>query len=233
MFMNAMPRRRVIQVIAGIVCGASAATLRAATLGNADARAGLRAALERGAAAAVAQLGQADGFLGNPLVRIPLPDTLQQVAKLLRATGQGRRLDELETAMNRAAEAAVPHAQALLLDAVKSMTVQDAVAIVQGNDTAVTDFFAQRTREPLAEKFLPIVTTATEQVSLARKYNVVAEKAAQFGLLSGDSTNLQQFVTAKALDGLYKVIAEEERKIRQDPVATGQAILKTVFGALK
>jgi hypothetical protein len=226
-------RRQLIQLLAGLACGANAGWLHAATLSDADARAGLRAALERGAKAAVAQLGQADGFLGNPLVRIPLPGTLQRVASLLRATGQGKRIDELETAMNRAAEAAVPQAQTLLLDAVKGMSVQDALGIVRGNDTAVTDFFAQRTREPLAEKFLPIVTTATEKVSLARKYNAVAAKAGRFGLVSAEDANLQQFVTGKALDGLFKMIGEEERKIRQDPIATGQAILKTVFGSLK
>ena len=98
---------------------------------------------------------------------------------------------------------------------------------------SVTDFFAGKTREPLGSKFLPIVTTATEKVSLVPKYNAVAKKASGFGLVSADNANLQQYVTGKALDGLYKVIGEEEKKIRQDPVGTGSAILKQVFGALK
>ena len=226
-------RRQLIRWLAAVACTGGLGAARAATLSNIDARAALRAALERGATAAVAQLGRTDGFLANPLVHIPLPDTLQRAAKLLRATGQGKRIDELEVAMNRAAEAAVPQAQTLLIDSVKSMTVDDAAQILRGSDTAVTEFFAGRTREPLSATFLPIVSAATEQVSLARKYNAVASRASRFGLLSAENANLQQYVTGKALDGLYKMIGEEEKKIRQDPVGTGQAILEKVFGALK
>jgi Protein of unknown function (DUF4197) len=229
----ASQRRHLIRWLAALACTGSLGTARAAGLSAADASAGLRAALDFGARAAVAQLGKTDGFLANPLVHIPLPDTLQRIARLLRATGQSKRLDELETAMNRAAELAVPQAQTLLIDAVKSMTVDDAAQILRGSDTAVTEFFAGRTREPLTEKFLPIVGSATEQVSLARKYNAVASRASRFGLVSAENANLQQFVTGKALDGLYKMIGEEEKKIRQDPVGTGQAILEKVFGALK
>jgi hypothetical protein len=229
----ASQRRQLIRWLAAMACTGGLGGAHAVTLSAVDASAGLRAALEFGAKAAVAQLGKTDGFLANPLVHIPLPDTLQRAARLLRATGQGKRLDELETAMNRAAEAAVPQAQTLLIDAVKSMTVDDAAQILRGSDTAVTEFFAGRTREPLSATFLPIVSAATEQVSLARKYNAVASRASRFGLLSAENANLQQYVTGKALDGLYKMIGEEEKKIRQDPVGTGQAILEKVFGALK
>ena len=196
-----------------------------------DAAGGVRAALERGASAAVNLLGRNGGFLDNPKVRIPLPGALQDAAKLLSATGQKKRVDELVTAMNRAAEAAVPEARTLLSDAVKSMSVDDALKIVRGSETAVTEFFVGKTREPLGVKFLPIVTRATEKVSLADKYNAVAGKAAGFGLVKREDANVQQYVTGKALDGLYLMIGEEERKIRKDPVGTGSAILKKVFGS--
>lgn len=202
-------------------------------LSEADAAAGVRAALERGAVAAVGLLGRTDGFLGNPKVRIPLPGFLEDAAKLLRATGQRKRVDELVVAMNRAAEQAVPEARLLLVNAVKSMSVEDGRKILTGGDNSVTDFFATKTREPLGVKFLPIVTRATEKVRLADKYNAVAAKVSRLGLLKKEDANIQQYVTGKALDGLYLMIGEEERKIRRDPVGTGSAILKKVFGALK
>lgn len=201
-------------------------------LSEGDANAGIRAALERGAQAAVALLGRPDGFLGNPLVKIELPGSLKDAARLLKATGQGAKLDELVTAMNRAAEAAVPAAKPLLAKAVKDMSVEDGLQILKGGDDAVTSFFAGKTREPLSQQFLPIVTRATERVALADKYNAVARKAAGLGLVKGDEANIQQYVTGKALDGLFRLIGEEEKKIRRDPVGTGSALLKKVFGGL-
>ena len=206
---------------------------RSIELSETDAASGIRAALEKGAVSAVGLLGRADGFLGNPKVRIPLPGFLEDAAKLLKATGQGKRVDELITAMNRAAEAAVPEAKPLLINAVKSMSVEDARKVITGGDNSVTQFFAGKTREPLAEKFLPIVTRATEKVSLASKYNAVAGKAMGLGLVKKEEANVQQYVTGKALDGLFLMIGEEERKIRQNPAAAGSAILKKVFGALR
>ena len=205
----------------------------ALNLTEGDANAGIRTALERGANAAVALLGRPDGFLGNPLVRIELPGYLKDAAKLLRATGQGARLDELVTAMNRAAEAAVPAAKPLLVKAVKDMSVEDGLKILRGGDDSATNFFADKTREPLGQQFLPIVTRATERVALAEKYNAVAKKVSGFGLMRSEDANIQQYVTGKALDGLYRIIGEEEKKIRRDPVGTGSAILQKVFGALR
>ena len=199
-------------------------------LTESDANAGIRVALERGATAAVALLGRPDGFLGNPLVKIELPGSLKDAARLLKATGQGRKLDELVTAMNRAAEAAVPAAKPLLVKAVKDMSVEDGVKILKGGDDSVTQFFAGKTREPLSRQFLPIVTQATEKVDLASKYNAVAGQASGLGLVAKEDANIQQYVTRKALDGLYLMIGEEEKKIRRDPVGTGSEILKKVFG---
>ena len=206
---------------------------RSATITESDAALGVRAALERGAVAAVGLLGRNGGFLDNPKVRIELPGYLNEAAKVLKFTGQQRRVDELVTAMNRAAEAAVPEAKTLLVNAVKSMSVEDGRQILTGGDNSATQFFADKTRAPLAVKFLPIVTRATEKVSLAGKYNKVAGQAASFGLVNKDEANIQSYITGKALDGLYLMIGEEERKIRADPIGTGSAILKKVFGSLR
>ncbi|MEO3712323.1 MULTISPECIES: DUF4197 domain-containing protein [Roseateles] len=205
-------------------------SLPAWALGESEAASGIRAALERGAQAAVAQLGRRDGFLGDDRVRIELPDSLKGAARLLKATGQGHKLDELLTAMNRAAEAAVPEARVLLVNAAKNMSVEDALKIVKGGDDSVTQFFATKTRAPLTERFLPIVTRATEKQALADKYNAVAGKAAGLGLVKQDDANIQGYVTRRALDGLFFMIGEEEKQIRRDPVGTGSALLKKVFG---
>lgn len=223
-------RRQFTCAALALPFGLSAA--QAAGLTETDAASGIRAALERGASAAVSQLGRNDGFLGNPLVRIELPGYLKDADKVLKATGQGKRVDELVTAMNRAAEAAVPAARPLLVNAVKSMSVEDGLKLLRGGDDAVTQFFAAKTRAPLTEKFLPIVTRSTEKVALADKYNAVAGKALGLGLVKPEDANIQGYVTRRALDGLFLMIAQEEKKIRQDPVGSGSAILKKVFGGL-
>ena len=202
-------------------------------LTNAEAGTGLKTALEKGALAAISMLGRPDGFLGNPKVRIGLPGYLEDASKLLKNFGQGKRIDELVMAINRAAESAVPMGKDLLVGAVRSMNVNDAKNILTGGDTSVTTFFADKTRAPLGIKFLPVVNRATEKVGLAGKYNEFAGKAATFGLVKKEDANIQQYVTGRTLDGLYLIIGEEERKIRRDPVGSGSAILQKVFGALK
>lgn len=234
-----MDRRQFNQSLVGgaallvLAARQQAWALSLADLSDKDASSGLRTALEKGALAAVALLGQPGGFLDNPKVRIPLPGYLDDAASLLRKFGQGQRVDELVTSMNRAAEAAVPMGKDLLVGAVKNMSVSDAKKILTGGDNSVTQFFAEKTRAPLGEKFLPVVTKATEKVGLAEKYNRVAGKAAGLGLVKKEDANIQRYVTGKSLDGLYTIIGEEERKIRQDPVGTGSAILQKVFGALR
>ena len=220
----------------GLLCIGSlwpAASNAQAEVSEVDAGSGIRAALERGAVSAVGLLGKTDGFAGNPLVRIPLPGFLNDMAKIAKFTGQQGKVDELVAAMNRAAEAAVPEAKTLLVSAVKSMSVNDARRVLTGGEGSVTAFFAEKTRSALSAKFLPIVTKATDQVALADKYNALAGKAAGLGLLKKEDANLQQYVTGKALDGLYLMIGEEEKKIRRDPIGTGSAILQKVFGSLK
>ena len=234
-----MNRREFGSVSAGSVAALlmfahmQARALSLGDLTNTEASQGLKVALEKGALNAVSLLGRPDGFLGNEKVRIPLPGFLQDAAKLFKTLGQGKRVDELVTSMNRAAEAAVPMAKDLLVSAVKAMTVTDAKKILSGGDTSMTDFFAEKTREPLGVRFLPVVSQAIEKVGLAAKYNAVAAKAAGIGLMKKEDANIQLYVTGKSLDGLFFMIGEEEKKIRQDPIGTGSAVLKKVFGALK
>ena len=231
-----MKRRQFTPALAALFAARAACLALLGQAANAraldenEAAAGVRVALERGADAAVALLGRPGGFLDNPQVRIPLPGGLKTAASMLRAIGQQQRVDELVDSMNRAAEQAVPAARPLLLDAVHAMSVEDAVRIVRGGDTSVTDFFAAKTRAPLGERFLPIVGAETRKVSLAAKYDAVASKGSAFGLIKPEDANVEQYVTRKALDGLFLMIGQEERKIRADPVGTGSAILKAVFG---
>jgi hypothetical protein len=199
---------------------------------NQDAVRALKAALERGSHGAVSKLGRTDGFFANPQVKIPLPESLTRAEKLMRRFGMGKYADELVLTLNRAAEAAVPEARQLFIDSVRRMTVQDAKAIIRGGETAGTAYFQRTTREPLHGRFLPIVKRATEKVRLAQKYNQYAEKGTALGLIRTEDADLDEYVTQKALDGLYFMLAEEEKQIRRDPIGTGTAIIRKVFGAL-
>jgi hypothetical protein len=197
-----------------------------------EAVAGLKAALEKGSQAAVGKLGRNDGFFGNPQVRIPLPDSLARPERLMRRVGMGHYADELVLSMNRAAEAAVPEAKQLLIEAVKKMSVQDAKGILTGGETAGTEYFRRTTRAELHRRFLPIVQKATAKVDLAQKYEQYADRAATVGLLKKEDADLDEHVTQRALDGLYFMVAEEEKKIRKDPLKAGASIIGKVFGAL-
>ncbi|HSA88709.1 MAG TPA: DUF4197 domain-containing protein [Burkholderiales bacterium] len=223
-------RRAILAALAVTFAGPAVAQLEELT--QREALAGLRTALERGARSAVATLGRVDGFLGNPQVKIPLPDSLQRTERLARRLGFSKEVDELVLAMNRAAEAAVPEARKLLIDAVKKMSVRDAKAILTGGDTAATQYFRKTSHAALHGRFLPIVKSATEKVGVAQRYKEFAAPAAAFGLVKSEHADLDEYVTQKALDGLYFMLGEEEKKIRRDPVGTGSAILRRVFGAL-
>ena len=202
-------------------------------LSNQDAVAGLKGALEKGAVVAVDLLGRTDGFLGNGAVKIPLPDSLKKYEKLMHSVGMGKYADELVLTMNRAAEAAVPEAKKLFVDALKKMSVQDAKGVLTGGQTAGTEYFKRSTTDQLRQRFLPVVKKATAKVKLAEKYNQYAQKGVQFGLVKKEQANLDEYVTQKALDGLFYMVAEEEKKIRQDPVKAGSDIIRKVFGAIK
>jgi hypothetical protein len=202
-------------------------------ISNTEAGSGLKQALTDGSAAAVAQLGAENGFLNNPKVKIPLPPALQKIETALRYTGMKRQADELVVAMNRAAEAAVPEAKALLIDSVKKMTVQDAKGILTGGETSATDYFRRTTQTQLATRFRPIVKKATDQVGLAEQYNNLAGQAVQLGLMRGQQATIEGYVTDKALDGLYLMIAEQEKAFRANPLGAASDIVKRVFGAIR
>lgn len=210
----------------------TAAALGLNDLSDKNAVAGLKEALVKGAGNAVGKLGRADGFLGNAQVKIPLPDSLQKMDGLLRNFGMGKYADDLIVTMNRAAEAAVPEAKTLLVGAIKNMSVQDAKGILAGGNTAATEYFRNKTSQPLAERFLPIVKRATAKVNLAQKYDQFAGKAAKFGLVDEKQANLENYVTQKALDGMFLMMAEEEKNIRADPMGQASKLLSKVFGAI-
>jgi len=224
--------RHIVACLSFLLIGnAAAATI--ADLSNAEAVRGLKQALNDGSAAAVARLGVENGYYANPNVKIPLPPSLQQVERGLRAFGMRRQADELVLTMNRAAEAAVPEAKQLLVDAVKTMSVQDAKGILGGGDTAATDYFQRSTRSQLGRRFLPIVKQATDRVGLAQQYNALAGQGVALGLVKEDQASIESYVTQKALDGLYFMIGEQEKAFRQDPVGATSDIVRRVFGALR
>ncbi len=224
---------RIFGYLAALVIPAAASAAGLADISNRDAINGLKEALTRGSQAAVARLGVEDGFLKNNSVRIGLPPSLRSAEAVIRTIGMGTQADELVLRMNRAAEAAVPHAKTLLTNAVKKMSVQDAKGILTGGDDAATQYFKRTTSEPLAKQFQPIVKKAMEKVRLAEKYNEIAASGARFGLVKEEEANLEDYVTRKALDGLFVVIAEEEKKIRKDPAVAASAIIRKVFGAIR
>lgn len=201
-------------------------------LSSTEINAGLKEALSRGADAAVSQLGQKDGFFGNAAMKIPLPPSLQKAEKAMRMLGMGKQADELVLSMNRAAEAAVPEARTLLVDAVKEMTLEDAKGILTGGKTSATDFFRNKTEAKLTERFAPIVKATTDKVGLARQYNQYAGAAAQFNLIDKEQASVEQYVTQEALDRLYTLIGEKEAAIRANPMQAGSDLLKKVFGAV-
>jgi hypothetical protein len=224
--------RKLVTALAALLLSSAAHALSLDQLTNKDTVGGLKEALTQGAGKAVDVLGKTDGFLGNPKVKIPLPGKLEKAADTMRNFGMGKYVDELETTMNRAAEAAVPEAKKLLVDSIRKMSVEDAKGILTGNDNAATEYFRRTTSSPLGEKFKPIVQKAMAKVKLTQKYDKFAGKAARFGLIDEENAHLDQYVTAKALDGLYLMIAEEEKAIRANPVDAVGKLARKVFGAL-
>ncbi|MCV0076795.1 DUF4197 domain-containing protein [Pseudomonas aeruginosa] len=224
---------RLTALCAGLLLSANALALSLADLSQNDASSGLKDALTQGAQIAVRQLGQPGGFNNNPDVRIELPGKLGKAAKLMKQFGMGAQVDQLEASMNRAAEAAVPQAQGLLVEAVKKMTVADAKGILKGGDDAATEYLDKSSREQLRAKFLPIVKQATDEVGLVKQYNAFASQAATLGVVDAKSANVEGYVTEQALDGLFEMIAKQEKSIRQNPAAAATSLAKKIFGAAR
>lgn len=223
---------RLTTFAAGLLLSANVFALSLSDLSQQDASGGLKDALIQGAQVAVKQLGAPGGFSNNPDVRIELPGKLGKAAKTMKMMGMGAQVDQLEASMNKAAEAAVPQAQALLVDAVKKMTVADAKAILSGGNDSATQYLNKSSREQIRTKFLPIVKQATDQVGLAQQYNAFAGQAASFGVVDAKSSTVESYVTEQALDGLFEMIAKQEASIRQNPAAAATGLAKKVFGAL-
>ncbi|SDH27130.1 DUF4197 domain-containing protein [Pseudomonas abietaniphila] len=217
---------------AGLMLSASAFALSLSDLSQSDATGGLKDALTQGAQIAVKQLGVPGGFSNNKDVRIELPGKLGKVASKMKMLGMGTQVEQLETSMNQAAEAAVPQAQALLVDAVKKMSVSDAKGILSGGKDSATQYLNKSSREQIRAKFLPIVKQATDKVGLAQKYNAFAGQAASLGVVDAKDANVEGYVTEKALDGLFEMIAKQEESIRANPAAAATSLAKKVFGAL-
>jgi hypothetical protein len=231
-------KTRIVTALLGVLLAASVPAPASWAAGidaisQKDSVAGLKTALGQGAERAVSSLGAADGFLGNPKVRIPLPPALRKGEKAFKLLGLDDEAKELVTAMNRAAEAAVPEARTLLVDSVKQMSFDDARQILTGGDDAATQYFRRSSYDKLATRFLPIVKQTTDRSDLSKKYNEFAGQAAQLGVIDARDAKVEDYVTRKALDGLFTMIAEEERAIRKDPLGQSSKLLQSVFGAVK
>lgn len=204
---------------------------------------GLKEALGKGVQQAVNQLGHENGFLTNLSVKIPMPEKLQTVEKTLRALKQDKLADDFINTMNHAAEQAVPEAAGVFGDSVKKMTFADAKGILTGTNNAATAYFRATTETNLFVRFLPIVKKATDQTGVTAAYKRLMEQAGggdsfgalgSFGrsLLGPEATDVDGYVTHKALDGLFKMVAEEEKRIRENPIARTTDLLQKVFGAV-
>lgn len=216
-----------------IFAPASAATLDLSSFSNKDQVGSLKQALAQGAETAVSNLAKTDGYLGNIKVRIPLPDGLQKADKTMRRFGMGKYSDELITSMNRAAEAAVPEAKTLLVSAIKKMTIADAKGILTGGEDAATRYFRSNMETALSDKFKPIVGKAMQKVKLAEKYDQFAGKGEKFGLVDKRDAKLDDYVTRKALDGLFLMMAEQEKSLRANPLQATGDLTKKVFASLR
>jgi hypothetical protein len=204
--------------------------LKGGKLSDSKIIAGLKEALEIGTGNAVGNVSKLNGYFKNPDIRILLPENVQKAEKLLRVAGFGPKVDDFVLSMNRAAERAAPEAKSLFIDAIKKMTISDARNILQGRDNEATLFFEDKTRGRLYELFKPITNTAMSEVGVTRSYQELDEKIRGLPLGEKVSFDLDDYVTNKGLDGLFFMVAEEERKIRTDPAARVTDLLKDVFG---
>lgn len=227
--------RRLLKPVFALIFSLTAVLAQAGALdaiSSGDASAGVKEALAKGADYAVSSLGKNGGFLGNDKVKIPLPGYLEKAEKGLRMFGMGKQADQLVETMNHAAENAVAEAKPILVDSIKKMSVQDAKGILTGGDDSVTQYFKRTSTDQLTAKFMPIVKKETNKLQLADQYNKFAGKAASAGLVDKKDADIDSYVTQKAMDGLFLMIAEEEKKLRANPVGAGSDLLKKVFGAL-
>lgn len=225
--------RRITTLFAGLLLSTSALALSLSDLSQGDAGAGLKDALSQGTKVAVQQLGRPGGFSNDPNRRIELPGNIGKASRMLKMLGMGSQVEALEDSMNQAAEAAVPKAQALLLDAVKKMTVSDAKSILAGGENSATRYLEKTSREQIRAQFLPIIKQATDQVGVAQQYNAIAAQASGLGKMDSRYGTIEGYVAEQALDGLFSVIAEQEASIRRNPAQAATGLARKVFGVLQ
>lgn len=224
----------IVKDAAEVVSENGGSEIAQSALSNSEVVSGLKEALASGVESAINLLGKPGGFVGNQLVQIAVPDSLKTIVTTARTLGQGEYVDSFETTMNQAAEKAVPEAATILADAIRQMSVADAMNILNGSDDAATQYFRKVSETSLAAKFKPIVSQATNQTGVTSAYKNLTGQATPLlgGLLGGGSSlDLDEYVTNKSLDGLFKYIAIEEKSIRDNPAARGTDLLKKVFGS--
>lgn len=203
------------------------------TLSNDDIANGLKQALDKGVTYAVDNLGKAGGFTNNSAVRIPMPDKLEKVETLLRKTGQDKYADEFVGTMNQAAEAAVPLTLEVLKTGVKNMTFDDAKQILNGTDNAATNYLRRTGSDSMRNKIAPIVKNATDKTGATRIYKDMYGKLGFMGkYMKPEDYDIDSYITNKTMDGLFTMIAQEEKKIRDNPTERTTDLLKSVFGSV-
>lgn len=190
---------------------------------------GLKEALSVGTRNAVKSVSRVDGYFGNEAIRILMPESIQNVAQVMKQIGYQREVDDFVLSMNRAAEKAAPQAVSFFADAIKEMTFEDARKILNGGDTAATEFFKAKTSEKIYTAFRPVVSSATNEVGVTRRYKTMIGRYESLPFMDKQSLDLDHYVTKKALDGLFIMVGEEEKKIRKDPAARVTDLLKKVF----
>jgi hypothetical protein len=193
--------------------------------------AGLKEALSVSTKNAVASTGKPDGFLKNEAIKILVPDKLRGIGNTMRLMGMGAQVDALEVGMNRAAEQATPAAKQIFISAITQMTFDDARQILSGGDTAATEYFKEKSSDQLTEAFAPIVHKAMENVGVVRQYDQLMQNPMAARFARAENFDLDDYVVGKTVDGLFYVMAEEEKKIRKDPMAQTTALLREVFGS--
>ena len=195
-----------------------------------DAADGIKEALVNGTGESVKQVSVLNGYWGNPEIKIPFPEEAKEMESKLRTIGMGKKVDEFNESMNRAAERAASEAKSIFLTAIKEMTVRDAVNIVKGTDNAATMYLKNNTSPQLIDKFQPIIKTSLDNVNATRYWSDLITIYNKIPMVKKMNPDLPQYVTQKAIDGLFIMIAKEELKIRKDPVARTSELLKKVFG---
>jgi RNA binding exosome subunit len=191
---------------------------------------GLKEALSIGTGNAVKSVSQADGYFGNEMIKILMPKKIQNVAEVLKKVGYQQQVDDFILSMNRAAEKAAPMAASFFIDAIKEMTFDDAKKILAGGDTSATDFFKEKTQNKLFTAFKPVISSSVNEVGATRSYKDMMSQYESVPFLPKESLDLDNYVTNKALDGLFYMVGQEEKKIRTNPAARVTDLLKSVFG---